>query len=212
MLSQKARGGQKGTGFEAVNHSLAALADGPVEFQPAEEGLVADGPLVDGFLADGPVEVDISQDGLTADGLRCEVDRCYHCSLRLTACCELLRYLSVVWPRRLYSFGELPDHLILRIFRDTEYVPKGISEQQAETGGSLYEQVTDDTLTVLIDGYQKRCGLPQVCKRWSKLLSQPSFVWAYLNIGFHELWNVQQVRFAFSQALLYVLVVLLFMS
>ena len=95
---------------------------------------------------------------------------------------------------RLYGFGQLPDHLVLRIFRDLEYVPKSISEQQAETGGSLYEHVTDDTLTVLIDGYQKRCGLPQVCKRWSKLLSQPSFVWAYLNIGFHELWNVQQVK------------------
>ena len=94
---------------------------------------------------------------------------------------------------RLYGFGQLPDHLVLRIFRDLEYVPKSISEQQAETGGSLYEHVTDDTLTVLIDGYQKRCGLPQICKRWSKLLSQPSFVWAYLNIGFHELWNVQQV-------------------
>ena len=83
---------------------------------------------------------------------------------------------------------------MLRVFRDIEAVPKGLAEQEAETGGSLYQHVTDDTLTVLIDGYQKRCGLPQVCKRWNQLLSQPSIVWEYLNIGFHELWNVQQAR------------------
>lgn len=78
-------------------------------------------------------------------------------------------------------------------------MPKGRAEQEVEAGGGpLYQHVTDDTLTVLIDGYQKRCGLPQVCKRWNKLLSQPSFLWAYLNMGFHELWNIQQVCCAFD--------------
>ncbi len=46
---------------------------------------------------------------------------------------------------------------------------------------------------MLIDGYQKRCALPLVCKRWNSSLLQPSFVWATLHIGFHELWDVEQV-------------------
>ena len=92
---------------------------------------------------------------------------------------------------RQFTFSQLPDHLVLRIFRDVEAIPKAPAGQDGP-GGPLYQDVSDDTLTVLTDGYQKRCGLPQVCKRWNKLLSQPSFVWAYLNLGFHELWDVQQ--------------------
>lgn len=81
---------------------------------------------------------------------------------------------------------------MLRIFRDIEAVSKGTAEQDGP-GGHWYQHVSDDTLTVLTDGYQRRCGLPQVCKQWDKLLSKPSFVWAHLNLGFHELWDVQQV-------------------
>ena len=80
---------------------------------------------------------------------------------------------------------------MLRIFRDIEPISKGAVEQD-EPGGHWYQHVSDDNLTVLTDGYQKRCGLPLVCKRWYKLLSQPSFVWVYLHLGFHELWDVQQ--------------------
>ena len=93
---------------------------------------------------------------------------------------------------RLYSFRQLPDHILLRIFRDIEAIPKGTAEQDGH-GGPRYQDVTDDTLTVLTDGHQRRSGLPLVCKQWHKLLSQPSFVWADLNIGFHELWFLQQV-------------------
>lgn len=92
---------------------------------------------------------------------------------------------------RQFTFSQLPDHLVLRIFRDVEAIPK-VPAGQDGPGGPLYQDVSDDTLTVLTDGYQKRCGLPQVCKRWDELLSQPSFVWAYLSVGFHELWDVQQ--------------------
>lgn len=81
---------------------------------------------------------------------------------------------------------------MLRIFRDIEALPKGAAEQDVP-GGPAYQDVTDDALTVLTDGYQRRCALPQVCKQWDRLLAQPSFVWAYLNIDFHELWDVQQV-------------------
>ena len=44
MSGYTARGRQKGTGFENVVDSLfpdGPLADGPVEYQPADEGLVA---------------------------------------------------------------------------------------------------------------------------------------------------------------------------
>ncbi|KAL3137227.1 hypothetical protein ABBQ32_006777 [Trebouxia sp. C0010 RCD-2024] len=92
---------------------------------------------------------------------------------------------------RLYSFCQLPDHVLLRIFRDIEAIPKGAAELDGH-GGPRYQDVTDDTLTVLTDGHQRRSGLPLVCKQWYKLLSQPSFVWADLNIGFHELWFLQQ--------------------
>ena len=80
MSDYTARGRQKGTGFENVADSLSPdgpLADGPVEYQPAEEGLVADGPLVDECLADGLDEDGSIGYGPTADGLEREVDR-YH--------------------------------------------------------------------------------------------------------------------------------------
>ncbi|DBA92701.1 TPA: hypothetical protein ACH3X1_002911 [Trebouxia sp. C0004] len=89
------------------------------------------------------------------------------------------------------GFEQLPDHVLLKIFRDIEAVPDSTWGSE-DSPGAPYGHVTDDTLTVLIDGYQKRCGLPLVCQRWNKSLSQPSYVWAHLNIGFHELWDVQQ--------------------
>ncbi|KAL0054152.1 hypothetical protein WJX82_004554 [Trebouxia sp. C0006] len=89
------------------------------------------------------------------------------------------------------GFEQLPDHVLLKIFRDIEALPDSTWGSE-DSAGAPYGHVTDDTLTALIDGYQKRCGLPLVCKRWNKCLSQPSYVWAHLNIGFHELWDVQQ--------------------
>lgn len=117
-------------------------------------------------------------------------------SLQLSTWKAVGRYSRSLRQSRLYvcrefTFSQLPDHLVLRIFRDVEAIPK-VAAGQGGSGGPLYQDVSDDTLTVLTDGYQKRCGLPQVCKRWDKLLSQPSFVWAYLSVGFHELWDVQQ--------------------
>ena len=90
------------------------------------------------------------------------------------------------------GFEQLPDHVLLKIFRDIEALPDSTWGSE-DSAGAPYGHVTDDTLTALIAGYQKRCGLPLVCKRWNKCLSQPSYVWAHLNIGFHELWDVQQV-------------------
>jgi hypothetical protein len=90
------------------------------------------------------------------------------------------------------GFEQLPDHILLKIFRSVEAVPDSTWGSE-DSAGAPYGHVTDDTLTALIDGYQKRCGLPLVCNRWNKCLSQPSYVWAHLNIGFHELWDVQQV-------------------
>lgn len=96
------------------------------------------------------------------------------------------------WTCRTVGFQQLPDHVLLKIFGSIEAVPD--STWGSEISAAVpYGHVTDDNLTALIDGYQKRCGLPLVCKRWNKCLSQPSFVWAHLHIGFHELWDVQQV-------------------
>lgn len=85
----------------------------------------------------------------------------------------------------------LPDHLLLKVFTDIEAVAHGGLDE--DTDGIPFENVRDDSLQGLIDGFQKRLGLPLVCKRWNLCLAQPCYVWAYLNIGFHELWNVQQV-------------------
>ncbi|KAL0038231.1 hypothetical protein WJX79_009577 [Trebouxia sp. C0005] len=93
--------------------------------------------------------------------------------------------------KKTVGFQQLPDHVLLKIFGSIEAVPD--STWGSEISAAVpYGHVTDDNLTALIDGYQKRCGLPLVCKRWNKCLSQPSFVWAHLHIGFHELWDVQQ--------------------
>ena len=83
--------------------------------------------------------------------------------------------------------------MLLKIFSAIEATSLSDSRELDDMTTQLYEEVTDDFLTVLVDGYQKRCGLPMVCKRWKACLAQPSYVWAYLNIDFHELWNVQQV-------------------
>lgn len=96
----------------------------------------------------------------------------------------------------------LPESLLLQIFREVEAVPSdswGKCDQ--ESCRVSFADVSDDSLEQLIDGYQMRCELPLVCKRWYNCLSEPSFVWAYLHIGFHELWSVQE-RFVDKELLL----------
>ena len=166
----------------------AVATDGPTEDVVAKDRSPKDAQLADGHIEDGPLS-----DGPDADGHVSEDSRSILLQHLQSLCCLLLQFTQTtrLCVCRQFTFNQLPDHLMLRIFRDTEAVSKGVTEQDGP-GGQWYHDVSDDTLTVLTDGYQRRCGLPLVCKRWDKLLSQPSFVWAYLNLGFHELWDVQQ--------------------
>lgn len=91
----------------------------------------------------------------------------------------------------------MPDLVLLKIFADTESVAHTeFGETGEDHNADPYEEVTEDTLTFLLGNYQKRRDLPVICRRWNHLLSRPSYVWASLNTDFHELWNIQQVRFA----------------
>ncbi|KAL3160246.1 hypothetical protein ABBQ38_009729 [Trebouxia sp. C0009 RCD-2024] len=97
------------------------------------------------------------------------------------------------------TFDDLPNQLLLKIFSGVEAVScSAWAEAETSTESEAYETVKDDTLEALVNGYQKRYCLPLVCKRWSKLLAQPSYLWASLYIDFHELWNIQQ-RFLEAQ-------------
>lgn len=96
---------------------------------------------------------------------------------------------------RTVTFDDLPNQLLLKIFSEIEAISCWRwARADTSTGSEAYETVRDDTLKALINGYQKRYCLPLVCKRWSKLLTQPSYLWAGLHIDFHELWNIQQVH------------------
>ncbi|KAL3135262.1 hypothetical protein ABBQ38_006235 [Trebouxia sp. C0009 RCD-2024] len=94
---------------------------------------------------------------------------------------------------RTVTVGDLPNQLLLKIFSGVETMScSAWAEAATSTESEAYETVRDDTLKALVDGYQKQYCLPLVCKRWSKLLAQPSYLWASLPIDFHELWNIQQ--------------------
>ena len=99
--------------------------------------------------------------------------------------------MNLMYSRQLPQTPPGVDPVLLKVFSsiDATAQPRDIESLL----GHSYAEVSDDTLTVLVDGNHKRCALPLVCKRWNVCLSQPSYVWAYLNLGFHELWNVQQV-------------------
>lgn len=84
------------------------------------------------------------------------------------------------------DFAKLPECLVLKIFATAE-------GQHGKPQTSDYEAISDDDLEALIDGFQTRLGLPLVCKRWRKLLAQPTYVWESVSIVLHEVWNVQQV-------------------
>ena len=181
------------------------LADGHLVEQDSADAVVADAPPPEHAAKKGSLKATELQDGgmenepfrgePDADGTVSEDNRwCLASPQHLTSLCCLLVQCTVATRLcvcRQFTFSQVPDHVMLRIFRDIDAVTRNAVEQDG-SGGHWYQHVSDDTLTVLTDGYQRRCGLPQVCKHWDRLLSQPSFVWAYLNLGFHELWDVQQ--------------------